>query len=145
MATKTKSSKKDENLLIKFQDEVSSRSRDIWLAGIGAFSTIEEEGTKFFNNLVDKGKKREKKSKEQLDEVYKKLEKSQKDVSSRLEDTMDMIEKKFEGVLDRMGVPTRKEVKGLIDKVDKLSDRVERLSKKMDKGTTAKSTSKRTK
>ncbi|HKJ31381.1 MAG TPA: phasin family protein [Balneolales bacterium] len=142
MATKSKG-KKDENLLIQFQDEVSSRSRDIWLAGLGAFATIEEEGSKFFNNLVDRGKKREKKSKEQLDEVYKKIEESQKDVSSRLEETMDMIEKKFEGVLDRMGVPTRNEVHDLMKKVDKLSDRVDTLSKNMEKGsTTTKSTQK---
>lgn len=141
MATKSKE-KKDENLLIQFQDEVTSRSRDIWLAGLGAFATVEEEGSKFFTNLVERGKKREKKSKEQLDEVYKKIEESQKDVSSRLEETMNMIEKKFEGVLDRMGVPNRDEVQSLMKKVDKLSDRVDNLSKKMDKGTTTKSSTK---
>lgn len=49
-----------------------------------------------------------------------------------------MIEKKFEDALDRMGVPTRKEVQNLMTKVDKLSDRVDNLSKKMDKEATKK-------
>lgn len=137
MATKTKE-KKEQGMLTQFQDEVTGRSRDIWLAGLGAFATVEEEGSKFFNNLVERGKKREKKNKEQIDEVYKKIDKGQKEVTSRLEETMNMIEKKFEDALDRMGVPTRKEVQNLMTKVDKLSDRVDNLSKKMDKEATKK-------
>ena len=49
-------SKKNGSMVTQIQDDVVERSRDIWFAGLGAFATIEEEGSKFFNNLVEKGK-----------------------------------------------------------------------------------------
>lgn len=128
--------KKDGSMIGQFQDDVIERSKDIWLAGLGAFATVEEEGSKLFNNLVEKGKEREDKGKKQLDKVYKEVEEGRKDireeVSERVEKAMKTLEEKFEGVLDRMGIPTSKEVHDLIEKVDKLSDRVATLSKKME-------------
>ncbi len=128
--------KKNGSMVNQIQEDVVERSRDIWFAGLGAFATIEEEGTKFFNNLVEKGKEREEKGKKRLEGISKDIEDKRDDLrkewNSRMEDTLKMLEEKFEGVLDRMGIPTRKEVQELINKVDKLSDRVSTLSKKME-------------
>ncbi|MGB5658402.1 MAG: phasin family protein, partial [Thermoanaerobaculia bacterium] len=45
----TKKSKTD------VQNEVVQSAQKIWLAGIGALATAEEEGSKLFNSLVKKG------------------------------------------------------------------------------------------
>lgn len=135
MVTQEKT-KKNGSMVNQIQEDVVERSRDIWFAGLGAFATIEEEGSKFFSNLVEKGKEREEKGKKRIDNISKDIEEKRDDFrkewNTRMEDTLRMLEEKFEGVLDRMGIPTRKEVQELINKVDKLSDRVSTLSKKME-------------
>ena len=43
------------------EKEIRETTHKVWLAGLGALSVAEEEGTKLFSNLVDKGRKFEKK------------------------------------------------------------------------------------
>lgn len=128
--------KKNGSMVNQIQEDVIERSRDIWLAGLGAFATIEEEGSKFFNNLVEKGKEREDKGKKRMENISKEIDERREDFrkewNTRMEDTLKMLEEKFEGILDRMGIPTRKEVQDLINKVDKLSDRVSTLARKLE-------------
>ncbi|MGM0586972.1 MAG: phasin family protein [Bacteroidota bacterium] len=139
MATKTKKDGQKKNLVGQLSDEVAERSRDIWLAGLGAFATVEEEGNKLFNTLVTRGKEREEKGKEQIDEVYKKLEERQKKVTSGVDDMLEKVEGRVEDVLTKFGVPKRKEVKELTDKVDALSERVSKLVEQMEKESDSKS------
>lgn len=133
MAEKKEKKKEEKTALTKFQTEVSERSRDIWLAGLGAFATVEEEGNKFFNTLVTKGKEREEKGRKQIDKVYDKVRKSRDDFSEQVKDLAHSIDTRFEAVLDRVGIPTRKEVEELMNKVDKLSTQVHKLSENLEK------------
>ncbi len=133
MAEKKEKKKEEQTALTKFQTEVTDRSRDIWLAGLGAFATVEDEGNKFFNTLVTKGKEREEKGRKQLDKVYDKVRKSKDDLSEQVKDLAHSIDTRFEAVLDRVGIPTRKEVEELMNKVDKLSDQVNKLSENLGK------------
>ena len=36
-------------------DSVGTRGREVWLAGLGALATVEEEGTQLFTSLVKQG------------------------------------------------------------------------------------------
>ena len=49
------------------QNDVMESAHKVWLAGLGAVAMAEEEGGKFFTNLLEKGQKLEGKS------SYKKL------------------------------------------------------------------------
>lgn len=116
------------------QDELTKRGRDVWLAGLGALATVEEEGSKLFGRLVDRGKEFEnerrnelqsarKKAKKQRDEALEQLEEASEETQTLLTDTVNKA-------LERFGVPTRTEV-------DRLSKKVETLAKQVDDLTTA--------
>jgi len=129
MTDQSKDTSRDDSL----QDELTQRGRDVWLAGLGALATVEQEGSKLFNRLVDRGKEFEterreeledvrdevsEKAREQRDEALAQLEEAGEETQSRLFDTVN-------SALERFGVPTRSEV-------DRLSERVERLSEQVD-------------
>ena len=48
------------------QERVTRRGRDVWLASLGALATVENEGTKAFQSLVERGKSLESAGRKQL-------------------------------------------------------------------------------
>ena len=111
------------------QDELTERGREVWLAGLGALATVEEEGSKLFGRLVDRGaefeeerrkelKEAGEKARERGDEALAQIEEASEETQSLLMDTVNTA-------LERFGVPTRSEV-------DRLSERVESLTKQVD-------------
>jgi len=119
------------------QDELTKRGHDVWLAGLGALATVEEEGNKLFNRLVDRGedfeeerreelKAASEKAREQRDEALSQIEEAGEETQSLLMDTVNTA-------LERFGVPTRNEVDRLSEKVEKLSKQVDKLSETLSK------------
>jgi poly(hydroxyalkanoate) granule-associated protein len=104
----------------KIQDEVKDSAHRIWLAGLGALAAAEEEGTKLFSRLVERGKGFEADGKEQFAKAKKKAEKAYEDVS-------ETVDEKVTAALHRLGVPTREEIKRLTKKVEELTAKVEQL------------------
>lgn len=129
MNTHTEDANETQNRL---QDELSKRGRDVWLAGLGALATVEEEGTKLFNSLVDRGKQFEASRRKEIEEVTQKAEAEGEKALSQLEEagsgTREYVTNAVNSALERFGVPTKGEVDTLSDKVDALSKQVEALS-----------------
>lgn len=125
--SKHKASKPDS-----LQDELTERGREVWLAGLGALATVEEEGTKLFNRLVDRGQKFEEERRHELEEATEKVREQSDEAISQLEEageeTQSMLTETVNSALERFGVPTQKEVDDLADKVDHLSKQVETLA-----------------
>lgn len=125
------------------EQELNARTREIWLAGLGALSAVEQEGSKLFKSLVNRGSEFEKKRKEQINELWEDVSDTYKDVENRIGDSFEKAEEKVEknirSIVSGMGIPTRKEVKDLTEKVDKLAARLEKLSEKNTGGTGTKS------
>ncbi|WP_213875618.1 phasin family protein [Pseudomonas sp. dw_358] len=120
---------------------IEKYSRQIWLAGLGAYSKISADGTKLFENLVKDGEKAEKQVKTEVDTQVDTVKASTKsrvgDVKDRalgkwgeLEEAFD---KRLNSAISRLGVPSRNEVVALHHKVDLLTREIEKLT-----GTTAK-------
>lgn len=124
----------------RVQHDVLDSAHKVWLAGLGALSTIGEEGDKLFKDLVDKGREMETRGKKEAGDAREKVESRVKDVRGRLEERMrgtrERVEKGFDSVwgalddriaevLHRMGVPTR-------DEIQRLTRRVEELNRKID-------------
>ena len=125
--------KKQEKSVI---DSLSGKAREVWLAGLGALASVEQEGTKVFKSLVDKGEDFEKRGKDQIDELYtdvsdkyKQLEGKVKSKFSKAEDELD---ENLQELIHKMGVPTQDEIKELTTQVEKLVKKVDALSKKVD-------------
>ena len=135
--TKSKDKKKKENRFEEMQKEMAERGRDVWLAGLGALATVEEEGTKLFNRLVERGKEYENVSAKQIEQLSERVTDQQKKAIQRAEETtvaaQSAFADTFDKALERFGVPTRSEVSDLSKKVDKLSKQIETLSKNLEK------------
>jgi len=137
-ATKEKSTQTLE--LTRLPTELTERAREIWLAGLGALSRLEEEGDKVFSDLVERGEAYESKRRGQIDDATKSLrdqqEKLTKDVTTRFDDAQKSVEKAvsdtLSGALGRVGVPTRDEVRGLSEKVGELSHKLDALATMLD-------------
>jgi len=118
---------------------VVDSAREIWLAGLGAFSVAQseggkmiEQGNKLFEKLVSEGVKLEKKTRNvaetAVDDIKDEVESKVGAVRQQAVDNWDKLESIFENrvarVLGQLGVPTA-------DEVNKLSARVQTLSRKV--------------
>ncbi len=116
---------------------VKDSAQQIWLAGMGAFSKAQEEGTKVFEALVKEGLSLQKKTQgiaeEKLGEVTGKMSAMAETVSSKAGQNWDKLEALFEQrtakAMNKLGVPTAKDVDALIKRVDELAAAVAKLSK----------------
>ncbi|KWQ05018.1 MAG: phasin family protein [Acinetobacter harbinensis] len=89
-------------------------TQQIWLAGLGAFSRAEEEGTKLFDSLVKVGEELESKTVDIADQAVEKVSFKAKE---SVIDTKDKVEKLLDqGVnhsLNRLGLVTVKDIQHL--------------------------------
>ena len=106
------------------QDNITDKAREIWLAGLGVFSTIEEEGEKLFNKMKEKGQEMEGKG--------EKLQKKAKEKLDELPNPFTYVEGALNTAFEKFGVASHKEVHELTEKVDKLTEIVAVLAKKID-------------
>lgn len=153
MATKTKNT--DMIRLGNITEELSERGRDVWLAGLGALVLAEEESTKLYNTVIERGKKLGDESVNLFDDLVQRGREVEKKGMKRIDETVDdvsstqkkytqQLEDIFENVLERFGVPTRAEVKELTVKVNALSAKVDVLVKVLDKNGSAPAATERT-
>ena len=130
----------------KFQDDLKDNAHKIWLAGLGALAAAEEEGSKMFKNLVERGEGFESRGRERFDEAKDKVEDATEQVKGRAESAWDRVESRLDdavtAALGRMGVPSRDEIATLTKRVEELTAVVEQL--KPAKKTASKSTTKST-
>ena len=152
----TRASASSKNVANQAQDY----AQEIWLAGLGAFSLAQQEGSKFlkqssksiddaaskmvgestklFDRLVKEGAKLESKGRklasDAVDGVRGDVERSVDEVRKSAQTNWDKLEKVFEQrvarALSRLGVPTSEEIRELSDRVAELNKRVSDLAKK---------------
>ncbi|MCY1266143.1 poly(hydroxyalkanoate) granule-associated protein [compost metagenome] len=116
--------------------EIEKYSRQIWLAGLGAYSKMSKDGSKLFESLVKDGEKAEKQAKSEV-------EKSVDSVKSSAKSKVDAVrgkalgkwgvleeafDKRLNSAISRLGVPSRNEVKELHGKVEALTKQIEALT-----------------
>ena len=117
--------------------QVKESAQQIWLAGMGAFSRAQAEGTKVFEALVKEGatlqKKTQSVAEEKISGVTSKMTSMAGDVQAKAGQHWDKLESIFEDrtakALNKLGVPSAKDVDALISRIDDLSAKVAKLSK----------------
>jgi poly(hydroxyalkanoate) granule-associated protein len=101
-------------------------THQIWLAGLGAFARAEAEGGKFFDALVDIGKDLEARTR---DKSESRVDELRERVLSRTGETMGKMERAFDDrlnkALSKLGIPNKKEVEVLQQKVQELTAALE--------------------
>jgi poly(hydroxyalkanoate) granule-associated protein len=117
------------------QAEIRESAHKVWLAGLGALSTIESEGAKLFQQLVERGRDFESEGKEQMKKARERVETEVDKAASRVKERVggtfdevgDTVEAKLTEVLHRFGVPTRDEIRDLAKRVEELNSKVDGL------------------
>jgi len=113
------------------KDVLTDTAKDVWYAGLGLFSTMEEEGEKLFNQFKDKGKDLEKTGSD-LAKKGQAFEKKAKEKVEDLPNPFNYVEDTFKKVVEKIDFASNKEVTELSKKVDKLTEIVATLAKKLD-------------
>ena len=117
--------------------QVKASAQQIWLAGMGAFSRAQAEGSKVFETLVKEGTTLQKKTtsaaEDKITEVTSKMSSMAGDVQAKAGQHWDKLEGIFEErtakALNKLGVPSAKDVDALMARIDDLSVKVAKLSK----------------
>jgi poly(hydroxyalkanoate) granule-associated protein len=117
-------------------DVVRDSAQQIWLAGLGAFGKAQEEGVKVFDALVREGKTLESRTRRMAETrvgmVGDKVGKAATKATEKANATWDRLEQVFEDrvarALNRLGVPTNKDIHALAKRVEELNENVRRLS-----------------
>jgi poly(hydroxyalkanoate) granule-associated protein len=125
---------------------IKDSAQQIWLAGLGAFAKAQDEGTKMFETLVKEGgtiQRRTKKMAEaRVGEVTGKVTKVAGEFSKQATEGWDKLEQVFEDrvarALNRLGVPTNKDIQALIARVEELNGNVSGVAKKPSRKQAAK-------
>jgi poly(hydroxyalkanoate) granule-associated protein len=114
---------------------VLSSSRQIWLAGLGAFSRAQQEGGKVFETLVKQGQELEAKTRtaaaDTADAARDAAVAKAKEMQTVASGTWDKLEQVFEDrvakALARLGFHTAADLERLVERVDALSQSVNAL------------------
>jgi len=111
----------------EFQQEITDSAHKIWLAGLGAMATAEEEGSKLFRTLVEKGEGVESRGKEQVEKAKGTVSGVKTVAESYWETFEQTVDEQITAVIHRIGVPTKGEIETLTNKVEDLTKSVEKL------------------
>ena len=117
---------------------VKDSAQQIWQAGLGAFTRAQAEGTKAFEALVKEGvsiqRKTQSAAEEKISEATTKMSNMANGISSKATGQWDKLESIFEErvakALNKLGVPSAKDVNALISRIDELNKAVQKLSPK---------------
>jgi poly(hydroxyalkanoate) granule-associated protein len=136
MVTKLKKTKTPDSSTMPLGSSVKDSAQQIWQAGLGAFTRAQAEGTKAFESLVKEGvsiqRKTQAAAEEKISEATAKMSTLATDISSKASGQWDKLETIFEDrvakALNKLGVPSAKDVSDLISRIDELSKAVQKLS-----------------
>lgn len=136
----------DLQRLLDFPAGLAEGAREVWMAGIGALSSVEEAGSDLFAQLVRKGEAWERESRKRLAEAQQSVSAAVGGARQTAEDLAEMpaelsgrleagvrgaLEESIEGVLHRLNVPTREEVRELTRRVERLAGKVDALQERL--------------
>lgn len=102
--------------------------RRVLMAGVGVVVLAQEEVEEFVNKLIERGEIAEQDGRKLINDV---VENRKKQAQETKQATQEEFDKRLEGLLDRLNVPTRGDINTLNDKVTELTAKVEELKKNM--------------
>lgn len=110
--------------------------RKLLLAGVGAFALSRDEAEAFINRLVERGELAQKDAQRLLDETMAKFRSAaQPRVSQaehRVSDISTQVENNLEQFLNRLNIPSKRDIDELSAKIAQLSARVEELRRQQE-------------
>ncbi len=138
MVTKLKSMAQEPTNAPHLTGAVKESAQQIWLAGLGAFTKAQEGGGKVFETLVKEGlsiqRKTQSVAEEKISEATNKMAGMASEIANKATGQWGKLEDIFEDrvakALNKLGVPSAKDVTALIARIDALNAAVQKLSAK---------------
>jgi len=135
-STATKKATTTKKANAPLSSSVKDSAQQIWQAGLGAFTKAQVEGTKAFEALVKEGvsfqRKTQSAAEEKITEATQKMTSMATDISSKASGQWDKLESIFEDrvakALNKLGVPSAKDIDALIARIDALNHSVQKLT-----------------
>ena len=117
--------------------DVKQYTRKAWLAGLGAYAKAGQEGYDYFKGLVKAGEAVEKNGKQvvskKVDAVNERIDEVKADAVETVENRLEQIESAFDKrvarALNRVGMPSHKDLDALSERLEQLSALVEQAAK----------------
>lgn len=114
---------------------VKESAQQIWLAGLGAFSKAQQEGSKVFETLVKEGlsvqRKTQAVAEERITDATSRMSSMANDITTKATGQWDKLETIFEDrvarTLNKLGVPSAQDIDALIARIDELNRSVQQL------------------
>ncbi len=115
---------------------VKDSAQQIWQAGLAAFTRAQSEGNKAFESLLKEGveiqRRTQSAAEEKIAKATIKVSGIASEISSKASDQLGKVEAIFETsvakALHKLGVPSDKDVKAIIARIDALTEAVQKLS-----------------
>lgn len=101
--------------------------RRVLMAGIGAVVLTQEQIEDFVGKLVERGEIADGDARKLISDVLDLRKKLLQGSTKKAEEQYD---KRVEGLLSRMNIPTKSEIDSLSDKITQLGDKVDELNRK---------------
>ena len=145
MVKKLNKLSEDKSAAPHLASAVKESAQQIWLAGLGAFSKAQAGGGKVYEALMKEGlsiqRKTQAVAEEKLSEATSKMANMAGDIQSKAGHQWDKLENIFEErvakSLNKLGVPSAKDVDALIARIDELNKSVQKMGVKSPAAKTA--------
>jgi poly(hydroxyalkanoate) granule-associated protein len=113
---------------------IKGSARQIWLAGLGAYTKAEDDAGKFFERLVQEGEQLETKTRGVVEKQIRSVEDRVGDVRQKATGTWDRLETMFDervsGALRRLGIHRRDEIEAMERRIQALEAEIHKLREK---------------
>ncbi len=114
---------------------IKDSAQQIWQAGLGSFSKAQGEGSKMFEALVKEGlavqRKTQAAAEEKISEATSKMAGMANDITSKATSKWgkleDIFEERVAKALNKLGVPSAKDIDALIARIDALNKAVGKM------------------
>ena len=113
-----------EDILEPGNNTFLSGLRRVLMAGIGAVALTQEQIEDFVNKLVERGEIADGDARKLVSDVIDRRKRMVQDGTRRAEEGMD---KRIEGLLSRMNIPSKSEIDSMSQKIADLSRKVDEL------------------
>ncbi|HXT50405.1 MAG TPA: phasin family protein [Thermoanaerobaculia bacterium] len=113
--------------------EVTKSAHQVFLAGLGAAALSQEEGGRFFDRLVTRGRKVEAEGKKKVTQTKNQGKKQLDAAKKRATKAFDRVQGELDGrlakVVNRLGIPNQDQIRLLTERVAELTRKVEGLQR----------------
>jgi poly(hydroxyalkanoate) granule-associated protein len=145
MVKKIQKSKASSSTGTPLGASVKDSAQQIWQAGLGAFTRAQAEGSKAFESLVKEGVSMQRKTQAaaegKINEATAKMSTMANDITSKASGQWDKLVNIFEErvakALNKLGVPSAKDMSALVERIEELNKTVQKLSAKAPRPATS--------